>query len=82
MSDYLDREYEELYCGLIHNCIIGHGIKITSVGDGRGCIEVDPTPIKANHDGEELRRFMTSITLSWMDQLETIPLYHHVNDNN
>lgn len=82
MSNYLDREYEDLYCGLIKNCVIGYGIKITPLENDQGLIEVDSNPIKQGHDGQELRDFMTHITLSWMDQLENIPLHNFQNDNN
>lgn len=81
MADYLDREHEELYWGLIRNCTIGLGIVLQSSDSGRGHILINPTPIDCTNDSQELRTFMRMIALSWLDQLETIPFKNVVNDN-
>ena len=81
MADYLDREHEDLYCGMIKNCVVGYGIVIAPLVDSRGLIGVDPCPIDDDNDGEELRTFMKEIIASWSHQLDTIPFPKSNNDN-
>ena len=53
--------------GVIANCNVGHGIKITEADDGRGKIEVDPSPPCAQMEGATaLRHFMEETAVAWL----------------
>jgi hypothetical protein len=72
MADYLDREHKELHHGMLRNCVLGLGLKITQDKQKRLVIEVDPTPVALTKDTRALRDFMRATALSWLDQTEEL----------
>lgn len=81
MADYIEREYWEEHGSVIKNCNIGRAICVVVSEEGKPTISINETPITPDTDSKELREFMLKTALSWLDQLETIPLHGAENDN-